>query len=68
MQTICRFVARFYDFLWDLSFYEITKRTKIKLLVLLYAFVFQGLFVVLRYLPWQDDRNLIKLTYKRRNE
>ena len=29
----------FYDFLWELTFYMVTNRAKIKLLVLPYAFV-----------------------------
>jgi len=37
MQTICRFVARFYDFLWDLPLFCIAKHTKIKLLVEFYS-------------------------------
>jgi len=33
MQTICRFVARFYVFLLELTFYMVTNHAKIKLLV-----------------------------------
>ena len=39
MQTICRFVARFYDFLWELTLFWRYKHPEIQLLVLLDALV-----------------------------